>query len=57
MDSTKSRYTNRPHLLRVATELANYKNPGKVLNAVRSVLESSVDNPANSDQNLSLLGS
>lgn len=57
MDSTKSKYTNRPHLLRVATELASYKNPGKVLNTVRSVLEGSVDNPANSDQNLSLLGS
>lgn len=57
MDSTKNKYTDRPYLLRVATELASYKNPGKVLNTVRSVLEGSVDNPANSDQNLSLLGS
>lgn len=57
MDSTNYKYTNRPNLLRVAAELASYKNPGKVLNTVRSVLESSVDDPANSNQNLSLLGS
>lgn len=57
MDSTNYKYTNRPNLLRVAAELASYKNPSKVLNTVRSVLESSVDDPANSNQNLSLLGS
>ena len=55
MDSTKNKYANRPNLLRVATELAGYKNPGKILSAAKLVLEGSIDNSANSNQDLGLL--
>lgn len=53
----KNKYTDRPYLLLVATELARYKSPDKTIGAMRLILEGSVDNSANSNQNLSLLGS
>ena len=56
MNGTENKYAGRPNLLRVATELAGYKNPDKVLKAVRLVLESSVDNSTDSQKDLSLLG-
>lgn len=56
MDSLESKYTNKPNLLRVAAELAGYKNPDKVLESMKLVLESSVDNSTDSNQNFGLLG-
>jgi len=56
VDSLENKYTNKPNLLRVAAELAGCKNQGKVLEAIRLVLESSVDNSADGNQNFGLLG-
>jgi len=56
VDSLENKYTNKPNLLRVAAELAGGKNQGKVLEAIRLVLESSVDNSADGNQNFGLLG-
>lgn len=50
-----SKYASKPNLLYVATELSRYKNPDRVLGALRLILESSVDDPANSQDDLSLL--
>lgn len=52
-----NKYANRPNLFRVAMELARCKNPEKTLKGMELILEGSVDNSANSNQNLSLLGS
>ena len=52
MDRTK--YTDRPNLLRVATELSKCRDPDGVLEALRSVLKRSVNDPANSNQDLAL---
>lgn len=49
-----SKYTNRPNLLRVATELARCKNPDKALDIMQMALKGGVDNFANSQKDLSL---
>ena len=44
----EGKYADRPNLLRVATEIAKRKNPDKVLEVLRSILKSGVNNLANS---------
>ena len=55
MDSTENKYAGRQNLLRVATELAGYKNPNKTLKTMKLVLESSIDDPTDGQKNISLL--
>lgn len=50
----KSKYTTRPNMLRVSRELAKYKAPDKILTVLQSVLKGSVDNSANSQNNIGL---
>lgn len=56
-DGMESKFANRPNLLRVATELAGYKNPDKILNAVKLVLEGGADDSTNAQKDISLLSS
>lgn len=42
------KYTDRPNLLRVAVEISKCQNPDKVLEILKLVLESGVNNTANS---------
>lgn len=56
MDNGGNKYANRPNLLRVATELTGYKNPSKVLRAMKLVLEGSVEDSTDGQENISLLG-
>ena len=51
---TGSKYTNRPNLLRVATELTRCKNPDKALDVMQLALKGGVDDLANSQKDLSL---
>lgn len=44
----EGKYAGRPNLLQVATKIAKYKNPDKVLEILKSVLKGGVDNLANS---------
>lgn len=45
---SESKYTGRPNLLRVATEIAKFTNPDKVLEILKSILKGGIDNLANS---------
>ena len=50
----KSKYIGKPNLLRIAMELAGYKDPDKVLAALQMALKCSVDDPADGKDDLSL---
>ena len=50
----KREYQNRPNLLRVATELAGYSTPDKVLEILHSVLKSSADDSTDAKKHLGL---
>lgn len=45
----------KPNLMRVALELSTYQNPYKTANALLSLVERSLDDSANPDQNFGLL--
>lgn len=45
----------KPNLMRVALELSTYQNPYKAANALLSLVEGSLDDSANSNQNFGLL--
>ncbi len=46
---------HKPNLMRAATELAAYGSPHKIAHALLLFLESSAQNSANGDQDISLL--
>lgn len=50
----ESKYANRPNILRVSRELAGYKAPDKILTVLRSVMKGSVDDSANSQNDIGL---
>lgn len=50
----ESKYRQYPNIYRVAQELARCKHPDKVFNAMRSLLEGSVENSANSSEDFGL---
>lgn len=52
--NARSKYVNRPNLLRVATELAGSKDPDRAFEAVRLALKGGVDDFANTQKNLGL---
>lgn len=52
----ENKYVNRPNLLRVAAELAGYKNPDKVLRALGLLLEGGVDDSTDGQKDIGLLG-
>lgn len=51
---SESKYRRYPNIYRVAQELARCKHPDKVLNAMRPLLEGSIENPANSSEDFGL---
>ena len=56
MNSVEDKYANRPNLLRVAKELAGYKNPVKILQAVELVLKSGIEDSTDGQKDIGLLG-
>lgn len=50
----ESKYQQYPNIYRVAQELARCKHPDKVFNTMRSLLEGSIENSANSSEDFGL---
>lgn len=50
----ENKYQRYPNIYRVAQELALCKHPDKVFDAMRSLLEGSIENPANSNEDFGL---
>lgn len=50
----ENKYAGKPNLLRVAVELAGYKNPDKVLETLQVTLKCGVDDPTDSKNDIGL---